>query len=208
MAISYTDYDDADLIVACQRGDAQAWETLVNRYQRLVYSVPRRAGLDDDQCADVFQRTFAVLVEHLARIDQPGRVRAWLVTTARREALRMAQKAAWTQPLPGGTGDEESEAAPLADPGPLPDEVVLQLEEQHLVRTALSQIDERCRQLLTLLFYRAEPAPYDEIAGALGIPAGSIGPTRARCLQKVGRLLKDAGMFVYFVGLVTLCLSR
>jgi RNA polymerase sigma factor (sigma-70 family) len=209
MAITYTEYDDADLIAACQRGDAQAWETLVNRYQRLIYAVPRRAGLDDDQCADVFQRTFVMLVEHLARIDQPGRVRAWLVTTARREALRTYQKAARTQPLPGEAGEEESEAAaPLADPGPLPGEAVLQLEEQHLVRTALGQIDERCRQLLTLLFYRAEPAPYDEIAGALGIPAGSIGPTRARCLQKVGRLLRDAGMFVYFAGLVTLCLSR
>ena len=187
--------NDGALLVACRQGDASAWESLVNRYQRLIYAIPRRAGLDDDQCADVFQRTFALLVEHLERIDQPERVRAWLVTTARREAQRMRQKAARTQPFPTAEDEETTEAAETAlpDTAPLPDAAILQLEEQHLVRTALAQLDERCRQLLALLFYRAAPASYEEITAAVGLPAGSIGPTRARCLQKLGRLLKESG---------------
>lgn len=185
--------DDAGLVAACRRGDAAAWESLVNRYQRLIYAIPRRAGLDDDQCADVFQRTFALLVEHLDRIDQPERVRAWLVTTARREAQRARQKAARLLPLPGAEEDETAASDALPDTAPLPDAAILQLEEQHLVRTALARLDERCRQLLTLLFYRAEPATYDEIAAAVGMPAGSIGPTRARCLQKMGKLLTESG---------------
>jgi len=187
--------NDGALLAACRQGDASAWESLVNRYQRLIYAIPRRAGLDDDQCADVFQRTFALLVEHLERIDQPERVRAWLVTTARREAQRMRQKAARTQPFPTAEDEETTGAAETAlpDTAPLPDAAVLQLEEQHLVRTALAQLDERCRQLLTLLFYRATPASYEEITATVGLPAGSIGPTRARCLQKLGRLLKESG---------------
>ncbi|HHY54362.1 MAG TPA: sigma-70 family RNA polymerase sigma factor [Chloroflexi bacterium] len=187
---------DAALVHACQHGDATAWEALVNRYQRLIYAIPRRAGLDDDQCADVFQRTFAILIEHLDRIDQPERVRAWLVTTARRETQRIYQKANRTQPLPGESPDAENEAlAELPDPSPLPDELAAALEEQHLVRVALAKLDARCRQLLTLLFYQPEPMPYEQVATAVGVPLGSIGPTRARCLQKLGRLLKEDGFF-------------
>lgn len=187
---------DVALVRACQRGDAAAWEMLVNRYQRLIYAIPRRAGLDDDQCADVFQRTFAILVEHLDRIEQPERVRAWLVTTARRETQRFYQKANRTQPLPGESSDAEGEiATELPDPSPLPDELAAVLEEQHLVRVALAKLDTRCRQLLTLLFYQSEPMPYDQVAAIVGVPLGSIGPTRARCLQKLGRLLKEDGFF-------------
>jgi len=183
--------------------------SLVNRYQRLIYSIPRRAGLDDDACADVFQRTFALLVEHLDHIVQPERVRAWLVTTARRETQRLSQKVSRMQPLVAETHEEEVETPDiLLDPSPLPDQVIAELEEQHLVRVALAKLDERCNRLLTLLFYQPEPMPYDQIAASLGISVGSIGPTRARCLQKLGKLLKDIGFFLYFLGLSLLCLGR
>lgn len=203
-----SDAEDAALIHACRRGDAGAWEALVNRYQRLIYAIPRRAGLDDDACADVFQRTFMLLVEHLDRIAQPERVRAWLVTTARREAQRASQKASRTQPLVSETNEEEIETpGVLRDPSPLPDEVATELEEQHLVRSALAKLDERCRRLLNLLFYQPEPMPYDQVAASLGVSTGSIGPTRARCLQKLEKSLKDGGFFVYFLGLLSLCLG-
>ncbi|MFN3331992.1 MAG: RNA polymerase sigma factor [Caldilinea sp.] len=211
--MSHTRFDlettDAALVHACRRGDATAWETLVNRYQRLIYAIPRRAGLDDDACADVFQRTFALLVEHLDRITQPERVRAWLVTTARRETQRLSLKAIRTQPLVTEGHEEEIETpAVLLDPSPLPDEVVAELEDQHLVRTALAKLDERCRQLLTLLFYRPEPMSYEQVAASVGVSIGSIGPTRARCLQKLEKLLRDSGFFVYFLALLSLCLGE
>lgn len=191
--INFPTTEDATLILACRRGDSEAWAALVTRYQKLIYAIPRRAGLDDDQCADIFQQTFQALFEHLDRIDQPERVRAWLVTTARRATLRVQQRNARWQPLPELLAPD-SDGAPvqdLLDPTPLPDAVLVQLEEQHTVRTAVAALEERCRQLLTLLFYDPEPLPYSEIAARIGIPTGSIGPTRTRCLQKLRTLLQE-----------------
>src|SRR5689334_7840289 len=77
------------LVQACRAGDATAWETLVDRYQRLVYSIARHSGLDAEQSADVFQRVFDLLVEALPRIERPALIGAWLATTARHEAWRV-----------------------------------------------------------------------------------------------------------------------
>jgi len=179
----------------CRNGDAIAWEDLINRYQRLIYAIPRRAGLDDDSAAEVFQRTFVLLFEHLHRIEQPTRLQAWLVTTARRETWRLIRRLNSEQSLNETDANPDTEPAhtSLPDPQPLPDEAVALLEEQHLVRTALAQLEERCRRLLTLLFYRPDTPSYAEIAQRLGFPAGSLGPTRARCLQKLRQLLEGAG---------------
>ncbi len=181
---------DEALILACRQGDPVAWEALIVRYQRLIYSIPCRAGLDEALSAEVFQHVFATLFEKLDRIEQPARIHAWLVTTARRETLRLIRREGAAQPL-GSSDDAEDEAGELPDRSPLPDEVVQRLEEQHAVRTALAALDERCRKLLTLLFFHPTPPPYAEIAAALGTTEGSIGPTRARCLQKLRRLLES-----------------
>jgi RNA polymerase sigma factor (sigma-70 family) len=181
---------DEALIHACRRGDQAAWEQLIERYQRLIYSIPRRAGLDEDQAADVFQRVFAALVQKLDQIEQPERIGAWLTTTARREVWRITRRERFVTSF---SSDVEDLAADLPDDMPAPDEMLVRLEEQHKVRTALAALDERCRRLLILLFYRSEPAHYAEIAAALGTSEGSIGPTRARCLQKLRRLLSSLG---------------
>lgn len=192
---------DADLILACRRGDGEAWATLVTRYQKLIYTIPRRAGLNDEECADIFQQTFQTLFEHLDRLEQPERVRAWLVTTARRATDRTKVRTARWQPLPevGATDDDTAPTTDLADPTPLPQEVLIMLEEQHLVRTTVTMLEERCRRLLTRLFYDEERLAYREIAAELGIPEGSIGPTRNRCLQKLRDLLQEVGFFCIFL---------
>lgn len=186
--------EDEALVLACRRGDATAWETLVQRYQRLIYAIPRRAGLDDDLCAEVFQRTFTRLFEQLTRLEQPGRVRAWLVTTAGREARRLRQQQQTMHSLSSmhQAADEASEWE-IHDPTPLPDELLLELEEQHLVRVAVAELDERCRRLVTLLYFDATAPSYIEIANALNMPEGSLGPTRARCLRKLLQLLQNSG---------------
>jgi RNA polymerase sigma factor (sigma-70 family) len=185
---------DEALVLACRRGDEAAWETLVERFQRLIYTIPRRAGLDEDAAADVFQTVFASLIERLDRIEQPDRIQAWLVTTAKRETWRAV--AARNQSRNAAATDEEGEEDSLdrlPDESLLPDELLLELEKQHAVRTAVGSLDERCNRLLTLLFYRAEPPAYADLAAQLGVSAGSIGPTRARCLQKLMRALKESG---------------
>lgn len=182
---------DEDLLQACRRGDSAAWEALVSRFQRLIYAIPRRAGLDEDAAAEVFQEVFTTLFEKLDDIEQPDRLHAWLVTTARRKTWRIISRD--RSPRRYGINDEEdsdAEINALEDSAMLPDEALIQLEEQHRVRTALGQLDERCHKLLTLLFYRDEPPSYAEIAAATGTSEGSIGPTRARCLQKLMRVLE------------------
>lgn len=178
---------DAALLQACREGDAEAWELLVRRYQRLIYAIPRRAGLGEDLAAEVFQHVCVMLLEHIARIERPERLGAWLATTARRESWRMLRRQGATTPLPE---DDEGKLTSFPDPALLPDELLEHLERQQAVRQALAGLDERCRQLLTLLFYRPDPPPYAEIAAAMGVPEGSIGPTRGRCLQRLRRALE------------------
>ncbi|HEU0294606.1 MAG TPA: sigma-70 family RNA polymerase sigma factor [Anaerolineales bacterium] len=185
---------DETLVLACRRGDADAWSALVNRYQRLIYTIPRRAGLDEDLAAEVFQRTFARLLENLNWIRQPERVHAWLVTTARRETLQLIREQhversfSQADDLHNGL---VSEAIP--DDDPLPIETLECLEEQQLIRMAIAAMDQRSRDLLTLLYYYPDPLSYAEIAAILDIPEGSVGPTRARCLEKLRRILEQRG---------------
>ncbi|MBA2453594.1 MAG: sigma-70 family RNA polymerase sigma factor [Chloroflexia bacterium] len=185
---------DEALIQACRRGDAAAWETLINRYQRLIFSIPRRSGLNEDLAAEVFQHVFTTLVEQLPNIEQPQRIKAWLVTTARRETWRVSRGERASQAT-AGNGDWEDNAVTLQDNDPLPEETIVRLEEQHTVYTAVSGLDDRCRQLLTMLFYDRDRLPYADIAATLGTSEGSIGPTRARCLEKLRRALSDLGYY-------------
>ncbi len=191
------DDTDSQLVFACRRGDQLAWEKLIRRYQRLIYAIPLRAGLNEDQAAEIFQEVFTTFFQKLNDIEEPERLQAWLVTTARRKTWRTIAKAQGRMRLDGEAIEWTTEADAVRDEAPLPDEQLLLLEEQHLIRTAVSMLDERCRKLVQMLFYSAHPPSYAEIAASLGIPEGSIGPTRARCLGKLLRILKksDANVF-------------
>jgi RNA polymerase sigma factor (sigma-70 family) len=184
---------DEQLLAGCRRGEEGAWEALVQRYQRLIYAIPRRAGLDEDAAAEIFQEVFTTLLESIESIEQPSRLQAWLVTTAKRKTWRTIGRAKALRPFASEEGAGEDEMYDLADEGLLPDEALTRLEEQHLVRAAVAELGERCRKLLQMLFYAAEPPPYSEIAAALGTSEGSIGPTRARCLKKLLDALKKKG---------------
>lgn len=182
--------DDGQLLLRCRRGEQAAWAALVRRYRRLVYAIALRAGLDEAGAADVFQTTFARLVEHLARIAQPDRLQAWLVTTAKREALLTRARALRTVSITRpGDADDGADEAELVDEALLPDQVVEELQQAALVRRALDTLDERCRTLLLLLFGDADDLPYEEIARRTGMAVGSIGPTRARCLSRLRKAL-------------------
>lgn len=174
---------DGDLARRCADGDELAWETLVRRYRRLIYAVPNRARLPEDQVEEVFHRTFAKLAERIGSIRDVDRVRSWMVTTARRLTIDFIRARQASRQV-----DMEDEGlASIADDSESASEGLERLERQHLVRQAMLRIGERCRRLLSALFYRtgAEPPSYDGVSAELGIPMGSIGPTRARCLKKL-----------------------
>ncbi len=180
---------DAELVAACRRGDPGAWERLVQRFERLIFTVPRRAGLGPDEAADVFQTVFMRLHERLDELSQPDRVQAWLVTTAKRETLRLLELQRRSPPPPQArpTSDDDGPAPEpeLVDPDPLPEELLDDLQQRQRVRLAFMAIGEPCHSLLKILYFADEPVPYSEISARLGMPIGSIGPTRARCLAKL-----------------------
>ena len=186
---------DAELLALCKAGQAQGWRLLVQRYQRLVYAVARRSGLDEHAAADVFQTVFSRLLQALPSLQQPDRLRAWIVTTAKRDALLQLRRGQRTVPLtPASEGDPDAggQEEP-ADDAPLPEQAIDDLQQMHLLRLAMAQLDARCHGLLTLLFADEEDRlPYDTIAIRLDMPTGSIGPTRARCLGKLRTLLARA----------------
>lgn len=181
---------DSELLLACRRGEEEAWEALIRRYQRLIYTIARRAGLDRDLSAEVFQEVFTTLFQNLDQIEHPERLPGWLITTARRQTWRIIKRQSPSLNRLVAEAASESEMEMVFDDSPLPDEVLIQMEQQHNVRRAVGELDDRCRTLLTLLFYRHPPPAYSEIAAQLKTPESSIGPTRARCLKKLLRLLE------------------
>ncbi|MFM2069143.1 MAG: hypothetical protein RLZZ584_4052 [Pseudomonadota bacterium] len=185
--------DDATLVARCIAGDGTAWAVLVRRYQRLVYAIVRRMGLDEHTAADVFQTVFARLVDHLPRIAEPQRLQAWIVTTAKREALqelaRAQRKVSMTRHDADGDDGQAGEWD-SADETPIAEEALAELQQLDQVRSAMERLDERCRTLLLLVFRDDDDhIGYDEVARRLGTSVGSIGPTRSRCLDKLRRLV-------------------
>ena len=186
---------DDELLQRCRAGQAAAWSTLVRRYQRLIYTIPLRAGLGEEAAADVFQITFARLFEHLDRIQDASRVRAWLVTTAKRESLSLLeqQHRRAEETLDGDPDDPDTDRlAQLPDPSPVAEDQLAELQDQDRLRRAVDRLDPRSRQFVELAFLQDEPLSYSELAVRLGIAEGSIGPTRVRCLDKLRRLLAES----------------
>ncbi len=172
------------LVEAAAGGDAGAWEMLVERFSGLVWSVAGSYGLSRADSADVVQVTWLRLVEHIRGLKDPSRVGAWLVTTARRECLRLL-RAADREVL---TGDYTS-LEPVEPGGSSMESLVLRNERAALVWRAFRQLGARCQELLRALLLAYPVLSYDEVASALGMPIGSIGPTRARCLEQLHRKL-------------------
>lgn len=177
--------EDGRLLDACARGEQQAWRTLIDKYGRLVYSIPRRYGLAAADADDVFQAVFAGLHRGLSGIQQPGRLSAWLITAAHRESLRSKARRA----TPGNPADAPDENTPL------PPEQILLWERQHELHAGLARLGPPCSDLLRMLFFDARAATYEQVAARLGLPVGSIGPTRTRCFEKLREILRQAGIF-------------
>lgn len=185
---------DGELVARCRTGDSGAWRALVLRYQRLVYAIVRRAGLDEHAAADVFQTVFSRLVSALPTLKFPDRLRAWIVTTAKRETLLLLHRSRRTVSISGaGEGPgEHCTIDQLADDALLPEQQLEELQQLHLLKLALDRLDRRCNALLSMLFADDhERVPYDQISMRLDMPPGSIGPTRARCLAKLRALLDE-----------------
>jgi RNA polymerase sigma factor (sigma-70 family) len=167
------------------RGSSAAWQELVKRYQALVYAVATRAGLSISDVEDCFQQVWYLLYKNRNKITDPSRISAWLVTTSKRESIRLSRRSAGS--------DSEAEENSLADQSPLQDEELETVELQAHLEIALDLLDERCRQMLYAMFFAPENKSYEEIAQDIGIAINSIGPIRRRCLEKLKKILEENG---------------
>lgn len=177
---------DSALIRACLSGSQAAWNSLIERYGRLVYSIPRNHGLSDVDCEDVFQVVFASLFRALDRLRDQDKLSSWLITAAHREAWRIGKRS--RRDLGVELKEDSAES--------VPDEVEMEaLERQAAVHQALAALGGRCEQLLRALFLDPGNPSYETVAAAIGMSVGSIGPTRARCFDKLERVLLEMREF-------------
>jgi RNA polymerase sigma factor (sigma-70 family) len=170
------------LVTRARHGDQQAWDALVERFAPLVWSICRRHRLARADTDDVGQTVWLLLVTHLDQLREPAALPGWLATTTARECAR-ARRAA----RPAHTARRDLDAGAIPDPGADPADCGLLAAERHAaLRQAFTCLPPGGQQLLALLI-EDPPLPYARISARLGIPAGSIGPTRRRCLQKLRR---------------------
>jgi RNA polymerase sigma factor (sigma-70 family) len=181
--------ETATLLEAARLGDQAAWDALVARFNGLVWSIARGYRLDVADAHDAVQMTWLRLVENLNRISDPERLAAWLATTARRECLQLLRKARRDRPAA-----LESALSDIADPAAPVDAAMLLDERDRALWRALASISERCQRLLRVLM--ASPPPtYKEVAAALDMSIGTIGPARQRCLGQLRQVvLADESM--------------
>jgi len=178
------------LLRSAADGDRQAWDRLVDRYADLVWSICRKLGMNSEDAADAVQLTWLALLENLDRIREPERLAGWLATTCRRQCLSIMRRSRPTVHV------EDDLMERLLSHGSAADEAVLTAEQFALVWQAFRQLSELCQRVLRALVVEAEDGPpsYRVVAANLQMPVGSLGPTRARCLGQLRKLLDNSGI--------------
>jgi RNA polymerase sigma factor (sigma-70 family) len=169
------------LVTRAAAGEQKAWNDIVERYAPLVWSICVRHRLSESDTEDVGQTVWLRLVEQLGNLREPAALPGWLVTTTRRECLRVLRAAA----KPDHAGADPGELDDIAGPAEIEQELIA-AERDAALRAAFAELPARCRQLLSMLI-SDPPLPYGEISAILQLPVGSIGPQRGRCLQHLRR---------------------
>jgi RNA polymerase sigma factor (sigma-70 family) len=173
---------DPRLVEACLRGDCNAWNELIERYQRLVYSIPRQYGLSSADSEDVMQNVFEIVYRRLETLRDHTILSSWIIRITHRATLHFLKKRRNDYELLDETcGVDKGTSAQLEH-----------LETKHLVGEALNRLDSQSRQLMEA-FLSDSPPSYVELAKKLDCPVGSIGPTRARAFKKLEAILREMG---------------
>jgi RNA polymerase sigma factor (sigma-70 family) len=179
--------EDEKLVQACLNGDENAWNRLIDKYKRLIYSVPVKYGMSPEDSADIFQNVCVDLFTNLAKLRKIESLRSWLITVATHKCFHHKRQQRQDVELDAMEQEVAEDLAPAT-------EMVLQeVQEEQAVRDALQRLTPRCAELVRMLFFEQPPLPYNEVAQKLGLATGSIGFIRGRCLGRLQKILAELG---------------
>jgi len=175
------------LVRECLQGSEEAWCALIEKYKRLIYSIPIKYGLSGDEAADIFQSVCTELLSELPKLRKPEALPKWIMQVTSHKCLHRKRQMARTE-------------GPDAD-GELPEQttrvhaesILHEAEQEQKLRQVIADLSPRCRELIQMLFFEEPARPYQAIAQSLGIATGSIGFIRQRCLEKLRKQLSEAG---------------
>jgi RNA polymerase sigma factor (sigma-70 family) len=182
---------DEQLIGRCLKGDQEAWSALIDKYKNLIYSIPIKLGMYQD-AGDIFQSVCVDLLSELPRLREHRALPKWLMQTCYHKCLRYQRATDRLVELaPEGTDSDAASPASSADD--LPEHLLMQFEQEQILRDAISELPEKCERMVRLLFFENPPRPYENIAEELGMATGSIGAIRGRCLAYLRKHLEKRG---------------
>ena len=179
---------DRELVASCLSGDEQAWSELIDRYNRLIFSIPLKQGLTRDEAADIFQAVCLDLVAELPRLRDPQALPAWLIQTTLHKVSKWRRRN--DRYVPDEGTHAEHAPAPETD---MPDAVIREVQQAQALRDAVSALSDRCQRMVQMLFFETPARPYKDVATQLGVATGSIGFLRNRCLDRLRSALGEIG---------------
>jgi RNA polymerase sigma factor (sigma-70 family) len=178
-------FSDSDLVKECLQGKEAAWSKLINKYKNLIFSIPVRYGFSEEDCADIFQAVCMDLLTELPRLREPNALAGWLIRVTRNKCYQHKQ-ALQRVTVKEDVPEDLDAAAPVEEPG----DVTIRLQQEQMLREALSDLSPRCRKLVHMLFFEMPARPYEQVAKELELALGSIGFIRRRCLEKLRQRLE------------------
>jgi RNA polymerase sigma factor (sigma-70 family) len=179
---------DDRLVDQCLKGSEEAWSALIDKYKRLIFSIPVRQGLSADDSSEIFQEVCLTLLSELPQLRKPGAVCAWLIQMTSHKCFHKRKEQQRYV-----TAETAEDPPALIEERQTPHDVLYQVEREQIVREALSELSPRCRRLIQFLFFEDPAVSYEEAAKSLGLAKGSIGFIRMRCLERLRRSLEEKG---------------
>jgi RNA polymerase sigma factor (sigma-70 family) len=182
-----------DLIERCIERRPGAWEEFIRRYADVIYTTIRRVGLRPDDADEAFQCTIVAAFRTLQNLKKKESLVPWVIGIAYRQAINRIRSRTRSREVPIGQSE-------FPDPGPPPDQEMRAIDHAERLAEAFALMPERCRRLLHILFYEDPVPDYEAISQREGLPVGSIGPTRLRCLKKMREILQERGWIPRYHG--------
>jgi RNA polymerase sigma factor (sigma-70 family) len=172
----------------CLRGDELAWSQLLAKYKNLIFSIPIKYGFSQEEAADIFQGVCLDLVNQLSTLRETRALAGWLISITHNKCFHYMKDKKRRE-----VQEEDERPDPAIPVAEMPENILVELQREQLLRTAVRALSLRCQRLVEMLFFEIPPRPYEEIAKAFTLATGSVGFIRGRCLDKLRKKLEEMG---------------